>query len=104
MREGGVQFIGGDEPAVVGPQLVPGDDLCVVVGRQVLVPGVQIGDQRRAGLDGLAAIGPVAVVVVLLAAGAVAGRLGKGGVGTWRAMPVCSMTVMASLIWRLERW
>jgi len=63
MREGGGELVGGDEPAVVGPQLVPGDDLRVVVGRKVPVPGVQVGGQRRAGPDGLAAVGGVEVVV-----------------------------------------
>jgi hypothetical protein len=50
--EGGVQFLGGDEPAVVGPQLVPGDDLGVVVGRQMLVAGIQVGGQRGLGWTG----------------------------------------------------
>jgi hypothetical protein len=43
MWEGGGELLGGDKPAVVGPQLVPGDDLCVVVGLEVLVPGVEVG-------------------------------------------------------------
>lgn len=56
-----------------------------VVGALVLVDSVQVGGQGRAGCDGLAAVGGIEVGgVVFLATGAVAGWLGKGGVGTWR--------------------
>jgi hypothetical protein len=88
MWEGGGELLGGDEPAVVGPQLVPGDDLGVVVGLEVLVPGVQVGDQRRARVDGVAAVDGVEVGVVVVAGAAVGGWLGEGWGGTWRVMPV----------------
>ena len=65
------------QPSLV-QSFVPGDDLGVVVGPQVLGSGVQVGGQRWARLDGVAAVDGVEVGVVFVAAGAVAGWLGEG--------------------------
>jgi len=102
--EGGGELVGGNQPAVVGPQLVDRDHLRVVVGPLMAVQRRQVVGEGGTGRDRVAAVGGVQPVVVLDAAGAVVGGVGKDGVGTRRAMPACSITVMASPICRLERW
>src|SRR5215207_1429822 len=73
MRQGGGELVGGEQPAVVGPQLVDRDDVGVVVGPLMLIQRVQVVGQVGAGLGGLAAVAGVQPVVILLAARAVVG-------------------------------
>src|SRR5512132_1178850 len=77
MREGGGEFVGGEQPAVVGPQLVDRDDVGVVVGPLMAVQRVQVVGQLGAGLGGVAAVAGVPPVVVLGVAGAVVGGGGE---------------------------
>src|SRR5512132_1883059 len=77
MGQGGGELVGGEQPAVVGPQLVDRDHLSVVVGPLMAVQRVQVVGELGAGLGGLAAVAGVQPVVVLGAAGAVVGGGGE---------------------------
>jgi hypothetical protein len=106
--QGRGELIGGGEPAVVGPELVPGDDLGVVVGALVLADGLQVGDQPAAGLGALTAVGGIKPGVVLIAGGAIADRSWEGGDiscrrgGRWSQVVAVISRVPADFSWRLR--
>src|SRR5215218_3592632 len=77
MRQRGGELVRGEQPAVVGPQLVDRDDLGVVVGPLMLIQCVQVVGELGAGLGGVAAVAGVQPVVILAAACAVVGGGGE---------------------------